>query len=256
MPARRGLSTTDSAPLPGNAGRTANREVTQRSCLSNCRSTVHNRPCGVRQMLAGPRGLCYAPAPLMQYVALVALLAGAAIGAVRGGSLSRLLELTVRHAWLIPLAFLVQVAMFVTPLERWLGDLVAPALMASNAALLALVVVNVRLPGMMLFGIGLAANTLVMLLNGGYMPVSPAALVVAGLSERIEVLERLGHSDKSQLMTSETRLPFLGDVLPVAPVNKVLSVGDLAIGAGITWLVAAQMGRRNPAGVPVTTHTP
>jgi hypothetical protein len=189
----------------------------------------------------------------MQYVAVVALAAGVAVGLVRGGSIGRLLDLTLRHAWLIALAFLIQAAMFTTPLERWLGDLVAVVLMGSNAALLVLVALNARVPGLRLFGIGLAANTLVMLLNGGYMPVSPAALRAAGLADRIEVLQRFGHSDKSQLMNSETRLPFLGDVLPVAPVNKVLSVGDLAIGVGIAWLVATTMGRRS-TGAAAPTH--
>ncbi len=178
-------------------------------------------------------------------VAVAALAIGVLAGSLRGGSLSRLQLLRVRHAWLVAIAFGVQVLLFVGPLGVWLGDGVAPVLMATNLALLLMVALNLHLPGLKLIGLGLAANTLVMLLNGGYMPVSEPALRAAGLDWRVDQLAAQGHSDKSRLVDATTRLPVLGDVIPVPPINKVLSIGDLLVAAGAAWLLAAGMTLRS-----------
>jgi hypothetical protein len=193
----------------------------------------------------------------MLYVAAVAMVLGLAAGLIRGGRLGRLAQLRFRHTWLVLVAFGIQAAMFTSPLERVLGDRVAPVLMASNLVLLLMVVLNLNVPGFKLFGLGLAANTLVMLVNGGYMPVSAEALRAADMSWRVDELQQSGHSDKSALMDASTRAPVLGDVIPLGAVSKVLSIGDFLVAGGVIWLIAGGMGRREEqvADIPTATIT-
>ncbi len=190
----------------------------------------------------------------MLFIAAIAMVVGVVLGFLRGGSITQLMSLSIRHTWLVVVAFTVQALMFATPLQDSLGDAVAPLLMLSNLAVIAMVALNWRVPGLPIFAIGLFANTLVMLLNGGYMPVSAEALRAAGMEDRAEQLLALDHHDKSQLMTPETRLPFLGDVIALRPVERVISVGDVFVGAGVAWLIAAGMTR--PVTVPAPLPTP
>jgi hypothetical protein len=117
----------------------------------------------------------------MEYVSILALLAGAAIGLARGGSLAHLLDLKLRHAWLVAVGFGVQAAVLATGLEHQIGDAVALMLLFTNLLVLAFVALNLRVAGVKLLGLGLLLNMLVMGLNGGYMPVSASALESAGM---------------------------------------------------------------------------
>jgi hypothetical protein len=179
----------------------------------------------------------------MLHLGVLALLVGLLAGGLRGGSPARLLTLKLRHAWLVAVAFGVQAVLLLTPLERLAGNLAAPLLTLTNLALVAMVVLNIHVPGLKLFAVGLGLNTLVILLNGGFMPVSADALRRAGLDDLVAEMGVAGHSEKSRLIDPATRLPLLGDILPVPAIAKVFSVGDIFVVAGATWLVAAGMGR-------------
>jgi hypothetical protein len=85
-------------------------------------------------------------------------------------------------------------------------------------------------------------NSLVILLNGGCMPVSDALLVEGSI--RAQQLAAGGIYAYS-LMTPHTVLPFLGDVIRIGPRGVPFgfaSVGDLLIGIG-TALLFFQMMR-------------
>jgi hypothetical protein len=116
-------------------------------------------------------------------------------------------------------------------------------LAVSYTLLVVFAVANVRLPGMPLVLIGLAANFLVIAANGG-MPVSEAALVRSGQGDVIGMLARDG-SDKHHLMDEDDVLTFLADVIGVPePIGQAISVGDVFVYAGLVWLtVAAMRGR-------------
>jgi hypothetical protein len=177
----------------------------------------------------------------MEYVSTLALLAGGAIGLARGGSLARLLELRLRYSWLVAVGFGVQIALLATSLEVRAGDAVGPLLLITNLLVLTFVALNVRIPGLKLIGLGLLLNTVVMALNGGYMPVSARSLESAGMADRVAEFAARGHVDKSRLIDEQTRLGFLADVLTVSAAHKVFSFGDILIGLGAFWLVAAGM---------------
>ncbi len=98
--------------------------------------------------------------------------------------------------------------------------------MTSYVALLAVVWLNRAEPGIWIAGIGILMNFTVIAANGG-MPVLMEAIEVAGGSTE-SVL-----NGKHVLLDDATRLPFLGDVIPLP--RNVISLGDvfLAIGLGV-----------------------
>jgi hypothetical protein len=92
--------------------------------------------------------------------------------------------------------------------------------------------------------LGLAANALVVLLNGA-MPVSAHALARAQLSTQ-DLLA--GQDPRHELADAGSALRPLGDVIPVLlPWHpEVVSPGDVLVAAGLAQLVV--VGMRRPAG--------
>jgi hypothetical protein len=118
--------------------------------------------------------------------------------------------------------------------------------MATYCAIAGFVVLNRRLPGVAIAGVGIALNALVIGSNGA-MPVSAAASDIARVDEMVG-----DPSLKHEEMTDATRLAFLGDVLPV-PIpylNSVLSLGDVILLAGAAMLVYDGMVERRVASRP------
>ncbi|BAW02612.1 hypothetical protein TTMY_2247 [Thermus thermophilus] len=95
---------------------------------------------------------------------------------------------------------------------------------------------NRHLKSLYLVLLGLFLNTLVIFANGGHMPVSLAALERAGIAEFAGLLRTKGDAVHA-LLDETTRLPFLGDVIPLPPLRKVVSPGDLFILLGIVGVV-------------------
>ncbi len=87
--------------------------------------------------------------------------------------------------------------------------------------------------------IGTVLNAIVIMLNGGFMPVDPQLGLEYGFQATLKALEQglvFGHA----LMTSQTILPILGDCIMVPPpylFPKTISVGDIAIDIGVLLLV-------------------
>ena len=84
----------------------------------------------------------------------------------------------------------------------------------------------------------------------GRMPYSESALVSAQVTA--EQRARGERSPKHVAADDATRLSWLGDVIPVRPIKKVVSLGDLILLAGVAALLAAAMrppvaGRRDRA---------
>lgn len=146
------------------------------------------------------------------------------IGWSRGGRLANLTEIRVRIWWLLIIGFGLQAAALFLPSER--HSLAVAMILASYVPLLVFVWLNRDMAGMWIAGIGILLNFTVIALNAG-MPVMVEAIEVAGGAG----IPDLGA--RHVLMTDTTRLPFLGDVIPLPA--SVISVGDvfLAIGIGV-----------------------
>jgi Family of unknown function (DUF5317) len=115
--------------------------------------------------------------------------------------------------------------------------------------LLTFALVNVRMPGMFLVVIGLACNMTVIVANGG-MPASAQALIDSGQADVLADVREQG-ADKHHLMTDDDRLTFLADVIAVPqPIGQAVSVGDILVYAGLTWLIVATMRGWTPSARP------
>ena len=170
---------------------------------------------------------------MLTTVALAAIAVVA--GLLRRGSFDRLASTRFRFLWLLWIGFAIQIgAQIWSP--NWLTESWELAvLLISNALVAAFLISNFRLPGIALAGAGLVLNVLVIGLNGA-MPVAEDASESAGIRRS---LEQAGL--KHELLDSDTRLPWLGDVLPIPFLREVLSIGDIFLALGIAYLVYARM---------------
>jgi DHA3 family macrolide efflux protein-like MFS transporter len=178
---------------------------------------------------------------------LVGIVLGVLAGLAAGGRIANLLSAQVRFGALIVAGLLLRVA------TQWLIDQGVSIvdefrllLFASSFGLLVVALwLNRAQPGLLLAMVGIAANGLAIVLNGGYMPVYLPALEVAGMTA----------ADLSP--TFHTALPTdlgweflraggpLGDILPIAvPVlANVISLGDVLLAAGIAWFLFSTIAR-------------
>jgi hypothetical protein len=171
------------------------------------------------------------------------------LGYLLGGRLHRLEALRPRWWGLVLLGLAIQ---FVPLPEGVAGtDLVIrnAVLALSYSLLIVFGLVNVRMPGMFLVVVGLACNMTVIVVNGG-MPASAQALIDSGQEDVLASLRDQG-ADKHHLLTDEDQLTFLADVIAVPPpIGQVVSVGDIILYAGLTWLIVATMRGWTPSARP------
>lgn len=169
-------------------------------------------------------------------IAVILLAAGLVAGLARGGRVENLGRATFRYPALVFAGLGIQVASelvaaLIYPQLREGGRGLA-LLGLSYLLLVVFVVLNRRLPGAILIGAGLALNLLVIVGNGG-MPVSPGAARAAGI-DPTDYLER---AVKHRPLGPGTVFGFLGDVIPLPVIGKVVSIGDVLLGIGLFVLV-------------------
>jgi len=116
-------------------------------------------------------------------------------------------------------------------------------LVLSYALLIAVIWQNRKLPGLWVLGVGLVANLAVMLLNGGYMPITLEALSQAGLAHNAQTSANGAHvlSSKDIVLTRDATLAWwLSDMFvlpPPFPIPTVFSLGDVLIALGGFWFL-------------------
>ena len=171
----------------------------------------------------------------------VALLVAIVLGWLCGGSLERLGALSLRSRRLVYGAFAAQAV------GTLVGGPLYPLGLVVSAGLVAWFLTRNRgVRGTGLIATGLLCNALVVGLNGA-MPVSVDAAGRAGTTTQ-QIL--IGDDPRHEIADDQTRLRFLGDVVPVrAPWRpEVVSPGDVLLAAGIAQLVLLGMRTgRGPA---------
>jgi hypothetical protein len=107
--------------------------------------------------------------------------------------------------------------------------------MAVYAAGLYVLVLNRKEKGFWWIFAGVALNFLVMLVNGGKMPVSVEAASILD-PKYVEILKNETVSSKHIALNDSTLLPFLGDIIPLTKPyvrSQVISIGDVIMNFGI-----------------------
>ncbi|MBS1250978.1 MAG: hypothetical protein MAG451_00007 [Anaerolineales bacterium] len=178
-------------------------------------------------------------------ILLVGIAVAIFVALLRGGDLENLGHVRIRWAWIAFVALAIQVGL-VRLLPNWVGAarLFFPL---THAAILAVAWVNRDLQGMRLLAVGVALNLIVILANGGYMPVTPEALVGAGVVESVESVTfgRPVKASKSVVLPGDKiTLGWLSDIITLRPVRKVISVGDVFVTAGVFIFVQGMMLQR------------
>ncbi len=116
--------------------------------------------------------------------------------------------------------------------------------------LLPFLLLNIRLIGVRLILVGLTLNLIVMVANGGLMPVEMSAVEAVGKHDQqaLVIGDHIAGSKNVLLASEDIHLRPLSDaiVLPVPrPFTRALSVGDLVILVGISAAaVGLVTGRR------------
>ncbi len=170
---------------------------------------------------------------------------GLVLGLVLGGKLERLADIRLQF---LPLLFLAVIVRFGT--EALLGfgvgivdTLRVPLLGTAYGLVLFTLWRNRTYPGLALAFVGIASNALVIMVNGGRMPVWMDAYRASGLTGDLNSVLHvpLYATDPAFFL----RLGFLSDVipLPIPPLNNVASVGDLFLTAGLGFFLFATLLR-------------
>ena len=172
---------------------------------------------------------------------------GLVLGLLAGGSLVNLGAIRLRRLGVLVVALALRVATeFLLNAGVGIVDtLRVPLFAISFGLLLAALWVNRGYPGFLLALIGTASNAIVILVNGGYMPIWEPALNAAGMTAT-DVQSAIHYVLPPPLDANFLlRLGPLADVIPI-PVpflENVASIGDVFITAGLAFFLFAGVVR-------------
>ena len=179
------------------------------------------------------------------YLAGIAL--GLLLGLLLGGRLDNLLSVRLRWPGVIFLALLLRVGTEVA-ISRGIGlaeALRLPLFVFAFGLLVWVLWRNRELPGLLIAANGVAANTIAIAANGGWMPVWRPSLELAGFSP--DDLSESFHQILPETLGGEFLLragPF-GDIIPIPLplIANVASIGDIFLLAGLGWFVFSTLLR-------------
>lgn len=181
---------------------------------------------------------------------LYAIVIGLVVGRALGGRIDGLADLRIRWAPLIVIGLAVQIALFSTPLTDRVGDLGPMIYVGSTAAVVAAILANRRLRGMLLLAIGAFSNLAAIVANGGYMPADPGAM--ASLAKGAPT------TYSNSAILADPALRPLTDIFALPswlPFANVFSLGDILIGIGLAFvLVTAMRSGHGPRQVVAPVH--
>lgn len=172
------------------------------------------------------------------------MILGLLAGLARGGKFDNISIAHFNRPWLVLAGLAVQAGggLYDSTIDPGLRDSVAGVIVmaASYLLLVAFIAANLSRRGAILMGAGLIMNLVVIVANRG-MPVSLEAASAAGFDPS----DYLQSAVKHRVMGPGTRLEFLGDVIPLPILKRVVSPGDVVLGVGM-FLLIEQMVRYQP----------
>ena len=178
---------------------------------------------------------------LYVYLIIISIL----IGLFRKGTLSNLTQISLKRIELLILACLIQggLIFFGSRKVQFILDYSSYALIFSYVVLLIAVWYNEKLKGMKIIALGIAFNFMVIVANGGRMPILLGSLYKAGLNDIALILKEGSHVTHT-LISEKTLFRFLADVIPLPspfPDPSVISFGDFLMFCGVFSLIQNAM---------------
>jgi hypothetical protein len=179
------------------------------------------------------------------------LLVSIAVGLIRRGSIKNLAKLPLKNIELIFVSFVIR---YIPLLAKGRLSEIAVRynlliIIAAYGMLVFVIASNFHIKNMWLVGMGVLLNFLVIVANGGKMPVSISAVEIAHLYDLKPLLFDPGYIYHTAV-DSATRLKYLADIIPLPPPYpkpRVFSVGDLAMGIGMFFIIQHVMLKKNVA---------
>lgn len=165
--------------------------------------------------------------------------------------------------WLVLIAFVPQYVIFFLPATRHLfpTPIVSVILISSLIVLAMFAWLNRNQSGFKLLAGGLLLNLLVIVANGGLMPISPQtierlSLPATYVDNMVQIGERFGYSKDIVLPLETTKLWWLSDIFLMPrwlirwlPLDSAFSLGDILIAVGgilFFWQTGAASQDQNP----------
>jgi len=181
---------------------------------------------------------------LYVYIIIISII----IGLLRNGKLSSLSQISLKRIELIVLACLIQAGLiFLEPRQiKFVIDYSSSMVIFSYIVLLLAVWHNKELKGMNFITLGIIFNFVVIIANGGHMPVLLSSLYKTGLNDFALVLKE-GSYVTHNLITEKTLFRFLADVIPLSPPfpdPSVVSAGDFLMFYGVFSLIQNAMVKK------------
>lgn len=177
---------------------------------------------------------------------LYAVVLGIILGYITGGRMKNVAQRPLHWKGLALSAFAIQLVIFSN--VPFMASVPKPVTVvlhyASYLLLLIFIIMNLKNTGIIIVGTGIFLNTLVIFLNGGYMPTIPENLKNTSVGKTAEAISQGIAVNNSAKMAGDTLLPWLGDVfyLPSwVPFSNVFSIGDILIAAGICVYIVINM---------------
>lgn len=169
------------------------------------------------------------------------------LGWVLKGKISRLADVKIKYFWMIyvPLGlYLAAMAAnfgHVFPKSHWIFGFVH---VIGLIALMAVAVVNRRIPGVTVMFAGLFANAIAIVANSGFMPASRQAITAIWGKTPIDQLAANGQI-RHAIIGAGTKCYMLCDIItarkPFVLVESVYSIGDVLISIGCLIAIVAIM---------------
>lgn len=167
------------------------------------------------------------------------IFAGIIVGLIARGRLTNLAHMKLSRVWLVFCAFFIQLGMeylaskgiqAMYDYRFWLHGF-------SYLILFIFLWLNRHLPGSIIITLGFLLNFLVIMLNGGAMPVA-----LNGLDPSYVTMLQNNELPTYIILDSSTRLPWLSDIfINPWPIGKAFSAGDVFACIGVFWLVYKSM---------------
>jgi hypothetical protein len=132
-------------------------------------------------------------------------------------------------------------------------------LITSQLALIGIFLLNRHIPGAKLFALGIVLNVVVMVANGGWMPITPETYQFVHPNRPIVEQTRPSSSKNIILPQSKTNLWILTDIIPITlPWRRTaVSIGDILLVAGVAqFIFQVTAPQKDYRLINQTSHTP
>lgn len=173
---------------------------------------------------------------------LVAIAAAVIVGLIRGGKLSNIIKVEIVRPWLIFLSVLLEASLII--LMKSSAVVTQPYVFISISVqyllLFLFVWYNRHLPYFWVIGFGSFLNALVILLNGGSMPIADIEPYIRQSAPVSQYVQNLldGKLLIYHIINENTKLWFLGDIIWLSgPFSAFASIGDLFLYGGVFLLL-------------------